>query len=324
MAKERRSAAGAAAIAAASAATGLTAGWILYSAVGINHHLPLPPALEAERRAFVDRYGRLLTMYADARGGGRPVVLVHSINAAASTYEMRPLFELLRGSRPVYALDLPGFGFSDRSDRHYTPQLFGNAILDLLQEIGEPCDVVALSLGSEFAARAALEAPQAFASLALLSPTGMQADQKKEDGVGALRVLSFPLWSQALYDLLVTRGSIRYFLRKSFVDEPDAGLVEYAYLTAHQPGARYAPLAFLAGQLFTPQAFDTLYRPLQVPVMVVYDEDPFTSFERLPPLLGEDSNWQAARISPTRGMAHFERTADTIAALARFWSSTRV
>src|SRR5690606_14489158 len=115
--KKKQTAAGAA-IAAASAATGLTAGWILYSAVGIDHNLPLPPALEAERRAFVDRYGRLLAMYADTRGSGRRVVLVHSVTAAASAYEMRPLFEALRGSRPVYALDLPGFGFSDRSDRH--------------------------------------------------------------------------------------------------------------------------------------------------------------------------------------------------------------
>lgn len=321
MAKKKQTAAGAA-IAAASAATGLTAGWILYSAVGIDHNLPLPPALEAERRAFVDRYGRLLAMYADTRGSGRPVVLVHSVNAAASAYEMRPLFEALRGSRPVYALDLPGFGFSDRSDRHYTPQIFGNAILDLLREIGEPCDVVALSLGGEFAARAALEAPEAVASLALLSPTGMQADQKEEGGAGALRVLSFPLWSQAFYDLLATRASIRYFLRKSFVGEPDQGLVEYAYLTAHQPGARYAPLAFLAGRLFTPQAFDALYRPLRVPTLVVYDEDPFTGFERLPTLLSEGSNWRATRIAPTRGMAHFERTTDTVAALAGFWSGT--
>jgi pimeloyl-ACP methyl ester carboxylesterase len=46
-----------------------------------------------------------------------PMLLVHSVNASASAAEMAPLFDYYRQSRSVYALDLPGFGFSDRSDR---------------------------------------------------------------------------------------------------------------------------------------------------------------------------------------------------------------
>lgn len=52
-------------------------------------------------------------------GEGAPVVLVHSVNAAASSFEMRPLFEGLRGERPVLAFDLPGFGRSQRGPRRY-------------------------------------------------------------------------------------------------------------------------------------------------------------------------------------------------------------
>ncbi len=62
-----------------------------------------------------------------------------------------------------------------------------------------------------------------------------------------LRAFSVPVWSQPFYDMLATRASIRYFLRKSFVGQPDPGLVEYDFATSHQPGARFAPLAFISG-----------------------------------------------------------------------------
>ncbi|HML21032.1 MAG TPA: alpha/beta fold hydrolase [Aggregatilinea sp.] len=301
---------------------GLALGWIGYSALRVNHHVPLSPAIDAERRAFVDRHGRLLTYYADTSGTGHPLVLVHSINAAGSAFEMRPLFDFYRGKRPVYALDLPGFGFSDRADRDYSPEVFAHAILDLLHEIDGPADVVALSLSSEFAARAALDAPDKISSLAFISPTGLQADPREDPGNDrALAMLSFPLWSQAIYDALVTRAGIRYYLKKSFAGPVDEGMVDYAYTTTHQPGARYAPLSFVTGMLFTPDAVSTLYERLTVPVLVLYDEDAFTSFERLPDLLERCPNWNAQRITPTRGLPQFEQIADVTHVLDHFWTA---
>ena len=175
--------------------------------------------------------------------------------------EMRPIFEHYRGQRSVYALELPGFGFSERSDKVYSWRLYTDSILDFLaDEVGEAADVIALSLGSEFAARAALEQPTLVDSLTMISPTGFTARENKvssqqasERGTSdrAYRLLSNPLWSQAFYDLLATRKSIRYFLKQSFEGTPDEGLVDYGYATTHQPGARYAPLYFVSGKLFT-------------------------------------------------------------------------
>ena len=51
------------------------------------------------------------------RRQGPPLLLVHSVNAAASAAEVRPLHEHYRATRTVLSLDLPGYGFSDRSDR---------------------------------------------------------------------------------------------------------------------------------------------------------------------------------------------------------------
>ena len=310
-------------------ALAVPAGWIAYSATRIDHQMSLPPALDAERRELQSPRAGRLSYYADTRAEGRPLVLIHSINAAGSAYEMRPIFNAFRAQRPVFALDLPGFGFSERSERTYSPALYRNAITDFLANaVGEAADVVALSLGSEFAASAALERPDLFASLALISPTGFgystatpssQGAQSSGLSDRAYRTLSFPLWAQGLYDLLATRRSIRYFLQMNFVGAVDKGLEDYAYTTTHQPGARHAPLHFVSGKLFTSGIRQQVYERLTLPVLVIYDRDPNIRFDMLEPMLAAHPNWQTARITPSLGLPHFEQMPAVEGALTCFW-----
>lgn len=318
--------------AGASVAAALS--WIVYSALFINHRHSLTSALEAERRTFVSPKAGVLSYYRSLpkdAANQTPLVLIHSINAAASAYEIRPIFEQYRGKRPIYALDLPGFGFSERSDRRYTPQLFSEAIADLLRtqvKGDQPVDMVALSLGCEFAARAALAMPQRVRSLALISPTGLAGrhantvQQAERRGVSdwLYRTVSFPLWSQALYDLLVTRTSIRFFLKQSFEGQPDEGLIAYAYATSHRQGARYAPLHFISGKLFSADILEQVYLQLRTPTLVIYDQDAFTRFDALPSVMAQNACWQAVQIAPTRGLPHFERMAEVAQALEAFWA----
>ena len=71
------------------------------------------------------------------------------------------MFDLMSQHRTVYAIDLPGYGTSERSDRLYTPRLMTDAILDLasyirVQHGDKPIDAMAASLSCEFLARAAV------------------------------------------------------------------------------------------------------------------------------------------------------------------------
>ena len=137
---------------------------------------PLPDPLAAERRDLNGRAGRMALWRA---GQGAPVLLVHSINAAASAYEVRPVVEAIVPGRRAFAPDLPGFGASDRSARRYDIALYGAAIDDALDAIADECggdvpvDVLALSLSAEFAARAALRRPHRVRTLTLVTPTGL-------------------------------------------------------------------------------------------------------------------------------------------------------
>lgn len=313
----------------AGAAMAAAGGWILYSNLFIDHHVVLPDALPAERKAFNSRSAGRLSYYSNRFETGRPLVLIHSVNAAASAYEMRPLFLHYRNQRPVYALELPGFGFSERANRIYSPSLFEASILEFLShEVGEAADVVALSLGSEFAARAALVQPELFASLVVISPTGFSMDDPSQRSQSASRsgtsdiihpIFSFPLWARPFFDTISSRSSIEYFLKKSFLGPVPQDLIDYAYATSHQPGAEHVPLYFISGKLFTPDIRTSVYDHLQVPTLAMYDRDNFTSFELLPETLAGNTYWQAVRLVPTLGMPHFERSEDTFEVLDSFW-----
>lgn len=289
----------------------------------------MPPPLTSDRFDLSDPgVGRVACYGAGLAGNAQPpLLLIHSVNAAATAYEMEPLFEHYRKIRPVYALDLPGFGLSDRSDRPYTPRLMTDAVLNLVAEIrrrhaGARIDAVALSLGCEFAARAATEAGDSFRSIALISPTGFDrraalAGQKADAGKTRAMpwlhsLLSFPLWKRGIFSALTSRASIRYFLQKTWGQkEIDAGLLEYDYIATHQPGAENAPYYFVSGYLFSTDAL-SLYHGLPMPVWMAHgvrgdfvDYQQKTVVQNLP-------NWRID-VFQTGAMPHFEKPGEFIA-----------
>ena len=73
-------------------------------------------------------------------------------------------------------------------------------------------------------------------------------------------------------------------LEKSFEGSITPGMIDYAYATAHQPGAEHVPLYFISGTRFTPDAANTLYAQVEQPTLVLYDQDFYVGFDALPEL----------------------------------------
>jgi pimeloyl-ACP methyl ester carboxylesterase len=281
----------------------------------------LPPAVSGERRDLTSIAGRL-SYYVSGPSrdnGAIPLLLLHSINAAGSAYEVKPLFERFQGRRTVYALDLPGFGFSDRSDRRYRPRLMTDAIHAMVEEIRRRhgpggIDALAVSLSSEFLARAAFEEPDAFRSLALVSPTGFDRRAPHTGPTGRTRgnaalyaAFNVPLWRDGFFRLLTSRPSIRYFLQKTWGSkEIDEGLMNYDYLTTHQRGACHAPYDFVSGFLFSAD-ISNIYDALKLPIWMSHGlRGDFTDYSWTSNV-GRKSNWVVHEF-PTGALPYFEMT----------------
>jgi pimeloyl-ACP methyl ester carboxylesterase len=297
----------------AMALIGLGLAWAAYVRRYVLHDIPMTGALNGELHTFLSPAGRLAYYNAGpahrnlTAAQPRPLLFIHSINAASSSYEMRPLFEHYARERRVYALDLPGFGFSEREDRTYTPQLYRDAILSFVEKEvkGAPVDAVALSLGCEFLALAALERPEHFRTLTFISPTGMSMrNMQVQASDGALRFLLNPAWSRLIFDTLTSRPGIRYFLQMLQAREADRGLIRYAYITSHQPNAQYAPYYFISGHLFTSSVF-MAYQKLMPPVLMIYGKSRTVRYDMVDALHAKP-NWRIVSFRQCGDLVHFD------------------
>ncbi len=277
---------------------------------------PQPLALQADLHTLSAETGRIAVY---AGGSGPPVLLVHSVNALPSAAEIRPLFEALRQNHSVYALDLPGFGLSERLPRAYSVGDMCSAILQVAQWVaqrhpGQPLHALAVSLSCEFLARVAQQSPNLFATLALVSPTGFRGGKSLRQPAGStLYMAPFdgflrrpgPAWGRFLFRQLSRPSVVRYFLQRTWGGRQiDETLWAYAVRTADVPNAEQAPLSFLSGALFSADMHD-VYESLRLPVWVVHGtRGDFTDYRALG-LVRDRPNWQVT-VMQAGAMPYFE------------------
>jgi pimeloyl-ACP methyl ester carboxylesterase len=241
---------------------------------------PLRSALPGETNFYRwSRTGERINVFYKLIGKQQdvPLVLVHGIDAAASSGEWRYVAGRLTETHRVFAVDLPGFGLSDRPSRAYSAADYVDFLDDFLREVvGEPATLLASSLSAAYAIAVASRSPARVRSLLLICPTGLEhlADPptRWQHALGTL--LRLPIVGTALYNVLVSRQSIGYFLcERTFADPALATpeLIDAYYRTSHQEGARFAPAAFVSGALNL--SVREIYPSLTQPILIVWGRE---------------------------------------------------
>jgi pimeloyl-ACP methyl ester carboxylesterase len=188
------------------------------------------------------------------RGGGPALMLVHGIHPAAWSYEWRDNVDALAQRHTVFTLDLLGFGRSDRPAIRYGARLYTALLSDFARQVvREPSTLVAAGLSAAYAIELAAGNPGRFPALVLVAPPGVARTGQHPTVTGDAKrqLLNAPVLGTAAFNSLVTRAGLERFLREAYhrdafvTDE----LVDVYYQTAHQPGAKHAPAAYLSGRL---------------------------------------------------------------------------
>ena len=295
---------------------------------------PLPDPFASPSLWIQTSHGRVQLHEA---GGGPTLLLLHGLSSVGASFEMHPLFEHLARTRRAVALDWPGFGGSERPERSYTAPAYESVLSTVLSELrrsedetgpgvsGRGPDVVALSLATQYVAVLAAREPQRLGWLVLISPTGLGRFVRipgitaKTAGV----TLGLPGLGQSVFDGITSRKGIRRSLEKLFADAAriPPEYERYAWASARQPGARYAPLSWLAGRLEDPGAPEA-FRSLGNPTLMIFGERARFSDPEAGTELARRNHNVTVEVVPESGdlpqLEHPERTA----AIVSEWLST--
>ncbi|HEY0404404.1 MAG TPA: alpha/beta fold hydrolase, partial [Pyrinomonadaceae bacterium] len=154
----------------------------------------------------------------------RPLLFVHGIGAGVSSFMWRRNFEPLARDYQVYALDLLGFGLSDKPPyAYYSTELYVELIADFIRQvIGRPAHLVASSLGAAYCARVADQHPDLTGDLLLISPTGVNNLSARPGMTGAAfyGLLESPVLGESFYNVVASERSIRDYARKQLFYDP--------------------------------------------------------------------------------------------------------
>lgn len=245
-------------------------------------------------------------------GDGPPVVLLHGFASSLETWDT--LVPALARTHRVLALDLKGFGWTDRPPGDYSPAEQARLVLALMDARGiQRAAIVGHSWGASVALALALAAPQRVSRLALYDAWVFEE-----------QLPGFFLWSRVggvgealfrmYYDERADERMAAAFHDKRYVTEAFVEAVERALL---RPGTKAAALAAVRGQRYA--EVERRYRTIAQPALLLWGREDAVTPIRYGERLARELPAARLRVYPRCG--HFpmiEAAAESTADLAAF------
>ncbi|PPS00691.1 hypothetical protein GOBAR_AA19987 [Gossypium barbadense] len=202
------------------------------------------------------------------QGEGFPIVLIHGFGASA--FHWRYNIPELAKNYKVYAVDLLGFGWSEKAIIEYDAMIWRDQVVDFLKEIvKEPTVLVGNSLGGFTALVAAVGLPEQVVGLALLNSAGQFGDAKAkttESEETFLQKFVLKPLKEVFQRVYINTSNVDDYLVESIkmpADDPNAGEVYYRLMTR-----------FMLNQ--TDYTLDSFLSKLTCPLLLLWgDLDPW-------------------------------------------------
>lgn len=257
-------------------------------------------------------------------GEGSPILLVHDLTAGASSYEFSRIIPELSKHHTVYAIDLPGYGLSDKPNMTYTNYLFVQLITDFIKKvIGKKTNIIATGNSAVTAIMAVHNDAEYFNKMVLISPQNLyEGNQIPSKQTKLFKFLiDMPIIGTFIYNLYTNRTSFDTKFHYEYFHRPVDGMNEIidAYLEAAHSGncnGKYAYSSFLAkyGNMNVIHALKEIDNSILLLSGKEYsatdmNEGNYTYFNR---------SIEAERISDSKLMPQFENPMETATSICSF------
>jgi pimeloyl-ACP methyl ester carboxylesterase len=215
-------------------------------------------------------------------GIGQPLLLIHGFGASLGHWRNNiPVFAK-QGYR-VFALDLLGFGGSDKPALAYTLELWQQQIKDFLAaHVKQPTVLVGNSIGGLITLMVMADFPEIAVGGVLINCAGGLNHRPNELNLplrltmGAFtRLVSSPFFGRFIFNNIRQKQRIRRTLYQVYSEAVNDELVEMIYEPACDQGAQQVFASVLTAPAGPTPA--ELLRRLQLPLLVLWGEnDPWT------------------------------------------------
>ncbi|MBD2150195.1 alpha/beta fold hydrolase [Pseudanabaena sp. FACHB-1277] len=232
-------------------------------------------------RGWRSRYGfqRSRHLSTDAQPPQPPILLIHGFGAAIDQW--RDNVPALAESHMVYAIDLLGFGGSEKPVTHYSIALWVEQVFQFWQKfIGVPMVIVGNSIGALVAAIAASQHPEMAAGIITISLPDIDAfnamvPKALQPLERAVKAIVAAIFVKPLFYLIRQPFVIRWVLKSIVYSDRrrvDAQLVEIIAKPAHDRQAADAFVALnrsLNAPNYSPNLPEALSK-LQAPLLILW------------------------------------------------------
>lgn len=173
------------------------------------------------------------------KGKGNPVLLIHDFDIGSSSFEFYKLFDELSKSNEVYAIDLLGFGLSEKPNFTYTNFLYVQLVNDFIKNIiGKRTTVITSGEAVSIAVMTCHTSPDLINNLIFINPKNISKFNQIPSKRSKINkyIIETPVIGTFIYNLLSSKESIiKNFKEKYYYDFVNSKLEEiYAYLeSAH-------------------------------------------------------------------------------------------
>lgn len=175
------------------------------------------------------------------KGSGSPILLIHDLTVGSSVYEFHRIIDSLAEQHEVYAIDLLGYGLSDKPDMTYTNYLYVQLLIDFIKNvISKKTNVIATGDSCQIAVMSCHNDPEIFNRLIFINPQSLyECNQIPSKQTKALKfLLTTPIIGTFIYNMFSNKSVIennfkdKYFYNPINIEEKDI----LSYLeAAHKP-----------------------------------------------------------------------------------------
>lgn len=186
-----------------------------YSHATIKSVLP-----STENRYYEWRFGKIKYT---KKGSGSPILLLHDLTPGSSSYEFHKIIDSLSKQHEVYAVDLLGYGLSDKPDITFTNYLYVQLVTDFIKNIiGHKTDIVATGDAFPIAVMVCHNDNNTVKNLIAINPPSLyQMNQIPSKQTKILKLLlEAPIIGTFIYNMHTSKTAFTKMFQEEYFNNP--------------------------------------------------------------------------------------------------------